>query len=225
MAGLAVLAVNLSFDITGLSVDHLGCFGSYERVFFAMANCLTPDSSSAPPKYDCHWFILYLLQIWHSLQSCPQRKADCIDRQASWTCRVRHSQPSFHTPKGLRPLMAVDLWVKKTCKVIKISFRAVLAWAVMMVFCESFRLLRQVHGGFGGCEGKRPSVCFVKCMAVLADVSVCNLHMLRPTSETQNYEKNKCGVQSGGFDAFGGTQCLKFLRPLMLRGAFGGVGV
>ena len=74
-------------------------------------------------------------------------------------------------------------------------------------------------------RGNSPSVCFVKCMAVLADVSVCNLHMLRPTSETQHCKKNKCGAQNGGFDAFEGTQCLKFLRPLMLRGAFGGVGV
>ena len=76
-------------------------------------------------------------------------------------------------------------------------------------------------------RGKRPgSVCFVKCIVVLADVSVCNLHMLRPTSESQNCKKNnKCGAQNGGFDAFEGTQCLKFLRPLMLRGTFGGVGV
>ena len=68
------------------------------------------------------------------------------------------------------------------------------------------RLLREVHGGFGRCQ-------------------CCNLHMLRPTSETQNCEKNTCGAQNGGFDAFEGKQCLKFLRPLMLRGAFGGVGV
>ena len=95
----------------------------------------------------------------------------------------------------------------------------------MTVFKESLRLLREVYGGFGGCQGKAPSVCFVKCMAVLADVSVCNLHMLRPTSETQNCEKNKCGAQNGGFDAFEGTQCLKFLRSLMLRDAFGGVGM
>ena len=91
----------------------------------------------------------------------------------------------------------------------------------MTVFRESFRLLREMYGGcggFGGCQGK---VCFVKCMAVLADVSVCNLHMLRPTSETQNCEKNKCRAQNGGFDAFEGTQCLTFLRSLMLRGAFG----
>ena len=50
----------------------------------------------------------------------------------------------------------------------------------------------------------------VKCMAVLADVSVCDLHMVRPTPETQNSEKNKSGAQNGGFDAFGGRQCLKF---------------
>ena len=31
-------------------------------------------------------------------------------------------------------------------------------------------MLREVHGGFGGCQGKAPSVCSVKCMAVLADV-------------------------------------------------------
>ena len=37
--------------------------------------------------------------------------------------------------------------------------------------------------------------------------------------------KNKCGAQNGGFDAFEGTQCLKFLRPLMLRGALDGVGM
>ena len=113
-------------------------------------------------------------------------------------------------------------------EVVKISFRAVLAWAVMTVFRESLRLRREVYGGFGGfggCQGKAPSVCFVKCMAVLADVSVCNLHMLRPTSETQNCEKTKCGAQNGGFDAFEGTQCLKFLRSLMLRDAFGGVGM
>ena len=41
-------------------------------------------------------------------------------------------------------------------------------------------------------------------MVVLEDVSVYNLRMLRPTSETQNCEKNKCGAQNGGFDAFGG---------------------
>ena len=70
-----------------------------------------------------------------------------------------------------------------------------------------------------------PSVCFVKCMEVLADVNVCNLHMLRPTSGSQNCEKNKCGAQNGGLDAFEGTQCLKFSRPLMLRGTFGGVEV
>ena len=63
-------------------------------------------------------------------------------------------------------------------------------------------------------------------MTVLADVSVCNLHMLRPTSETQNYEKkNKCGAQNAGFHVFEGTQCWKFLQQVMLRGAFGGVGV
>ena len=97
----------------------------------------------------------------------------------------------------------------------------------MTVFGESLHLLREAYGGFsgfGGCQGKAPSVCFVKCMAVLADVSVCNLHMLRPTSETQNCEKNKCGAQNGGFDAFEGTQCLTFLQSLMLRDAFGGVG-
>ena len=98
----------------------------------------------------------------------------------------------------------------------------------MTVFRESLRLLHEVYGGFGGfggCQGKAPSVCFVKCMAVSADVSVCNLHMLRPTSETQNCEKNKCRAQNGGFDAFEGTQCLKFLRSLMLRDAFGDVGM
>ena len=68
----------------------------------------------------------------------------------------------------------------------------------MTVFRESLCLLGEVHGGFGGCQGKAPFVCFMKCIAVLADVSVCNLHMLRPTSETQNCEKNKCGAQSGG---------------------------
>ena len=99
----------------------------------------------------------------------------------------------------------------RSCQHFYFSFRAVLAWAVMTVFRESFHLLREVHGGFGGCQGKAPSVCFMKCMAVLADVSVCNLHMFLPTSETQNCEKNKCGAQSGGFDAFEGTQCLKFL--------------
>ena len=113
-------------------------------------------------------------------------------------------------------------------EVVEVCFRAELAWAVMTGFRESLRLLREVYGGFdgfGGCQGKAPSVRFVKCMAVLADVSVCNLHMLRPTSETQNCEKNKCEAQNGGFDAFVGTQCLKFLRSLMLRGAFGGVGM
>ena len=95
----------------------------------------------------------------------------------------------------------------------------------MTVFRESLRLLREVYGGFGGWQGKAPSVCFVKCMAVLADVSVCKLHMLCPTSETQNCQKSKRGAQNGGFDAFEGTQCLKFLRSLMLRDTFGGVGM
>ena len=72
---------------------------------------------------------------------------------------------------------------------------------------SALRLLREAHGVF------------------LADVSVCKLHMLRPTSETPNCEKNKCRVQNDGFGPFQGTQCLKFVRPLMLRGAFGGVGV
>ena len=56
---------------------------------------------------------------------------------------------------------------------------------------RALRLLREVHGG-------------------LADVNVCNLHMLRPTSETQNCETNKYGAQNGGFDAFEGMQCLIF---------------
>ena len=113
----------------------------------------------------------------------------------------------------------------RSCQHFYISFRAVLAWAVMTVFRESLRLLREVHGGFDGCRAKAPSVCFVNCMAVLADVSVCNLHMLRPPLEKHNCEKNKCRAQNGGFDAFEGTQCLKFLRSLMLRDAFGGVGM
>ena len=118
-------------------------------------------------------------------------------------------------------------WVKKAYKgeVVNISFRAVLAWAVMTDFRESLLLLREVNGGLGGCQGKTPSICFVKCMAVLADVSVCNLHMLRPTSETRNCKDNNGGAQNGSFDPFEGTPCLKFLRPLVLRGAFGGVGV
>ena len=132
--------------------------------------------------------------------------------------------PSFHTPKGLRPFHGCALKDLQG-EVVKISFRAVLAWAVITVFRESLRLLREVYGGFGGCQEKAPSVCFVKCMAVLADVSASNLHMLRPTSEPQNCEKNKCGAQNGGFDAFEGTQCLKFMRSLMLRDAFGGVGM
>ena len=49
---------------------------------------------------------------------------------------------------------------------------------------------------------------------------ICFVPHLRPkTPEKTSSELN------GGFDAFEGRQCLKFLQPFMLRGAFGGVEV
>ena len=99
----------------------------------------------------------------------------------------------------------------------------------MTVFRETLRLLREVYdgfGGFGGCQGKAPSVCFVKCMAVSADVSACNLHMLRPHIRgPKTAKRTSAELRMAALNAFEGTPCLKFLRSLMLRDAFGGVGM
>ena len=55
-------------------------------------------------------------------------------------------------------------------------------------------LLREVHGG-------------------LAAVSVCNLHRLRPTSETQNCEKNKLVLNDAHIPATSPLQDAMHLSP------------
>ena len=147
---MAVVAVCSDFFLKSLGsvLIILGCLGGREG-FFPKMHFLSPVQ--LPPSMIATGLLLYLWHIWHSLQRCAHRKDDCIDRQASWICHVRHSQPSFHTPKGLRPFHGGGL--------TRLAGRS----------CQNFFQSRTGLGGYDGFSG-RASVCFVKCVAVLAVV-------------------------------------------------------
>ena len=67
---MAVLAVCSDFlKSLGLVLIILGCFGGCESFF---ANDKFTHTNSAPPKHDCYWFIISLINLAFSTKLCSQ---------------------------------------------------------------------------------------------------------------------------------------------------------